>query len=74
MFEREDNYIRQELHDLLDRMLDEGTEVGNLSHMTTLDYDYGYGAKIINIRLVIQRTEYDLPYPAPDKFLTPPGK
>lgn len=68
----EDNKIRQELHDLLDRMLDEGKEVGNLSHMTTLDF--GYGAKIIDIRLVLQRNEYELPYPVPDKLLAPPGK
>lgn len=64
----EDNNIRQELHKLLDLMLDEGKEVGNLSHMTTLNY----GAKIIDIRLVLQRNEYELPYPGPDKFLTPP--
>ena len=62
----EDNNLRQDLHKLLDRMLDEGKEVGNLSHMTTLDY----GAKITDIRLVLQRAEYEFPYPAPDKFLT----
>lgn len=61
---------REELHRLLDKMLDEGKEVGNLSHMTTLDY----GAKIIDIRLVLQRNEYEFPYPVPDKLLAPPGK
>lgn len=64
----EDNNTRRGLHDLLDRMLDEGKEVGNLSHMTTLDW----GVKIKDIRLVLQRTEYELPYPAPDKLNAPP--
>ena len=63
-------FEREELHRLLDKMLDEGKEVGNISHMTTLDY----GVKIKNMRLVFQITEYDLPYPAPDILDAPPGK
>lgn len=66
----EDNNLRQDLHKLLDKMLDEGNEVGYTSHTTTLDY----GAKIIDIRLVLQRNEYELPYPSPDILNAPPGK
>ena len=44
----EDNDTRRGLHDLLGRMLDEGKEVGNISHMTTLDY----GVKIKNMSSV----------------------
>lgn len=66
----EDNNLRQDLHKLLDKMLDEGKEVGNISHMTTLDY----GVKIKNMRLVFQRNEYELPYPAPDILDAPPWK
>lgn len=59
---------REELHRLLDMMLDEEKEVGNLSHMDALDY----GAKITDIRLVLRRNEYEFPYPSPDILNAPP--
>ena len=46
---------REELHKLLDRMLDEGEEVGDISHMTMLDQGL---IKIKNIRIIIKASEY----------------
>lgn len=47
---------REELHRLLDKMLDEGKEVGNISHMTTLDQGI---IKVKDIRLTLQTQEYE---------------
>jgi len=66
----EDKNLRQDLHKLLDLMLDEGKKVGNIAHMTPLDQ----GVKIIDITLRLQRMEYELPYPVPYKLNVPPEK
>jgi len=48
---------REELHKLLDRMLDEGKEVGNISHMTTLDQGF---IKIKDIMITIRASEHTI--------------
>ena len=48
---------REELHRLLDQMLDEGMEVGNISHMTTLDDGL---IQIKNIRIIIKASEHTI--------------
>lgn len=47
--------MRKELHHLLDQMIDNDEEVGTISRMIN-----GNGYKVQNIRLIIQRNEYEL--------------
>lgn len=49
--------IRKELHKLLDQMLDRQEEIGNICQMTTIE---PLGYHIENIRVIIQRREYDI--------------
>lgn len=49
--------IREELHKLLDQMLDRQEDIGNICNMTPVEPD---GYHIDNIRLIIQRRDYEL--------------
>ena len=51
---------RQVLHKMLDRMLDEGKEIGTIHTETQLPN----GVKIEEIRLILKKDEFEFPYPS----------